>query len=128
MSTDYAEVIEREVQASPHSFIGGVRVDLRWDGDKFADLCAALHVAARVHRDDDRLPRAISQVLWYCATLLPMWLRQRDFTVGQPAVDYDRALKLMRRLGDEWFGVDSILPDDEVAREADAFRSTSHSG
>jgi hypothetical protein len=114
---DKSEVLAREVNASPGSFIAGVRFDLRWDPATFSELCEALQAATKQHVGSRELPRDLSQLFWYCATFIPVFVQQRDFTVGQSHVNYEKACSLLKRLGDAWFADDSLLADDELARE-----------
>ena len=100
---------------TPGSFIAGVRFDLRWDSAKFSEFCEALHTATRQYAGRSELPRGLSQLFWYCGTFIPMFVRQRDFTVGQSHVNYEKACSLLERLGNAWFGDDSLLSDDELA-------------
>jgi hypothetical protein len=62
------EVLARELNASPDSFIAGIRFDLRWDSAKFAELCEALQAATKRHAGSGELPRDLSQLFWYCGT------------------------------------------------------------
>jgi hypothetical protein len=103
------------VNASPGSFIAGVRNDLRWESTKFAELCEALHAATKQHVGSDNVPRDLSQLFWYCGTFIPMWVQQRVFTVGQSHVNYEKACALLKRLSNAWFGDECLLPDDELA-------------
>jgi hypothetical protein len=112
---DKSEVLAREWNASPGSFIAGMRFDLRWDSAKFATLCEALQAATKEYAGRSDLPRDLSQLFWYCGTFIPMLVQQRDFTVGQSHVNYDKAFSLLKRLGDAWFADDSLLTDDELA-------------
>jgi hypothetical protein len=112
---DKSDVLARELNASPGSFIAGVRFELRWDPAKFAELCEALQAAAKQHVGSSELPRDLSQLFWYCGTFIPMFVQQRDFTVGQSNVNYEKACSLLKRLGNAWFGDDCLLGDDEVA-------------
>jgi hypothetical protein len=120
---DHAQLLTRELGASPGSFIAGLRFELRWDSAKFSQLCAALHAAAKTYAGNTTLPRDLSQLFWYCGTFLPRWLDQRDFRVGQPHVDYDKASALLKRLGDAWFGDDCLLNDSELAEALSAVSS-----
>src|SRR4051812_21501225 len=107
------EVLARELNASPDSFVAGIRFDLRWDSAKFSELCEALQAATKQHAGSGELPRDLSQLFWYCGTFIPMWVQQRDFTVGQSHIDYDKACSLLKRLGNAWFADDNLLGDDE---------------
>jgi hypothetical protein len=114
---DSSDVLERELNPVSGSFIAGIRFDLHWDPVKFAEMCQALHAISKAHIGSKELRRDVSQLFWYCGTFLPMWIEQRDFRVGQPHVDYDKAYSLLKRLGDGWFGDDCLLTDEEFARE-----------
>ena len=110
---DNSEILARELNATPGSFIAGIRFDLRWDSTKFSELCEALQAATKQHVGSSDLPRDLSQLFWYCGTFIPMFVQQRDFTVGQSHVNYERACSLLKRLGDAWFCDDCLLGDDE---------------
>jgi hypothetical protein len=110
-----SDVLARELNAAPDSFVAGVRFDLHWDSVKFSELCQALQSATRAHVGKNDLPRDLSQLFWYCGTFIPMWVQQRDFTVGQSGVNYEKACSLLKRLGDAWFGDDSLLSNEELA-------------
>ena len=112
---DKSEVLTRELNASPRSFVAGLRFDLRWDSAKFSELCEALQAATRRHVGSSELPRDLSQLFWYCATFIPVWVQQRDFTVRQSHVNYEKASWLLKRLGDAGFADDCLLGDDELA-------------
>jgi len=43
------EVLARELNASPESFIAGIRFDLRWDSAKLSELCEVLQPATKQH-------------------------------------------------------------------------------
>ncbi len=113
MDTDEKSILKCEVDAAEGSFVATLRYNLRWDREKFVQLCEALHSAAKANVGKPELPRELSQLFWYCGTFLPMWLEQRDFRVGQPEVDHDRANKLLKALGNEWFGEDCLIDDDD---------------
>ncbi|HEY2589064.1 MAG TPA: hypothetical protein VGI81_25195 [Tepidisphaeraceae bacterium] len=110
-----SEVLVRELSASPGSFIAAVRFDLRWDSAKFSELCKALQTATKEYVGLSDLPRDLSQLFWYCATFIPMWVQQRDFATGQSHINYEKACYLLKRLGNAWFADDSLLGDDEFA-------------
>lgn len=112
---DRSEVLLRKLNATPESFIGGIRFELRWDASKFCDLCLALQAATKAQCGTNTLARDLSQLFWYCGTFVPLWVQQRDFAVGQPDVNHEKACSLLRRLGDAWFGDDSRLADEELA-------------
>ena len=59
---DKSEVLAREWNASPGSFIAGVRFDLRWDSAKFSTLCEALQAATKEYAGRTELPRDLSQL------------------------------------------------------------------
>jgi hypothetical protein len=107
---------------STGTFIGVVRFGLRWDNEKFVCLCWAMHAAAKQRRGDSVLPRDLSQLFWYCGTFMPMWIDQSAFRVGQPAIDYDRALRVLKLLGNEWFGEGELVSDAEIANELEAIQ------
>jgi hypothetical protein len=112
---DRSEVLSRELNAMPGSFISGVRFGLQWDSAKFSELCEALHAATKRRVRSSDLPRDLSQLFWYCGTFIPMWVQQRDFTVGQSHVNYEEACSLLKRLGDAWFADGNLFSDDELA-------------
>ena len=105
--------LAREAALADGSFLAGVRHSLRFDVEKFAALCRALHAASRVAAGSDTLPRELSQLVWYCGTFVPRWLGQRDFAVGQPDVDYAAVERVLRTLGSEWF-TDNPIPEAEL--------------
>jgi hypothetical protein len=111
------QVLYRELNASPGSFIAALRFDLKWDNHKFVELCWALHDAAKQNRGEATVPRGVSQLFWYCGTFVPFWIEQRDFRVGQPAVDLARAMRLLRLLGNDWFGEGELSTDAEIGKE-----------
>ncbi len=110
---DKSEVVVRELNATPGSFIAGVRFDLRWDSAKFAELCEALQAETHQHAGSSNPPRDLSQLFWYCGTFIPRWVQQRDFTIGQSHVNCEKVCLLLKRLGDAWFADDSLLANDE---------------
>ena len=112
---DKSEVLTREWNASPGSFVACVRFDLRWDAAKFSALCEALQAATKEYVGRTDLPRDLSQLFWYCGTFIPIFVQQRNFTVGRPHVNYDKACSLLKRLGDAWFAEDNLLTDEELA-------------
>src|SRR5580698_480795 len=65
---DISDLLQREMDAAPGTFLGGIRFDLRWDQGKFDVLCAALHSVAIEHARQENLPRGLSQLFWYCGT------------------------------------------------------------
>ncbi len=111
------EVLSAEIDASQGSFIHLLRFELLWDHPKFIALCWAMHNAAKSKTKQSSLPRELSLLFWYCGTFVPEWIAQRDFRIGQPHIDYDRAIKVLRTLGNGWFGDDCVLADDEFARQ-----------
>jgi hypothetical protein len=116
LALDKSEVLSRELNASPGSFIAGVRFDLRWDSAKFSELCEALQTATKEYVGSSELPRDLSQLFWYCGTFIPMLVQQRDFIVGQSHINYEKACSLLKRLGNAWFADDSLIGDDELWR------------
>ncbi|HYE20509.1 MAG TPA: hypothetical protein VEA69_18825 [Tepidisphaeraceae bacterium] len=114
---DDSEILKRELDAAPDSFVGRLRFELRWDSTRFAELCGLLRAAADAQRGAVDLPRGLSQLFWYCGTFIPTWVRQRDFTVGQSGVNYDEACTLLKRLGDAWFCGDDEEDDEPISEE-----------
>lgn len=110
-------ILFNELDAGDGSFIAEARLHLRWNGDKFRRLCLGMYEVAKEYQGCNELPRDLCQLFWYCGTFLPRWFEQREFRVAQPHVNYDQAVKLLRSLGDAWFGEGCLISDDEFRRK-----------
>jgi len=114
MNSETRELLQSEIVAADGSFVAGVRFFMAWDSAKFVNMCRAMHDAARANTGNQCLARDVSQLFWYCGTFLPTWLDQRDFRTGQSHVDYDKVKRILRALGNEWFGEESLIDDQQL--------------
>ncbi|MEO0797510.1 MAG: hypothetical protein AAFX93_20360 [Verrucomicrobiota bacterium] len=117
MKSDIRKRLQAELNLSKGSFLAAVRFDLVWDSEKFIELCQAMHSVSKENKGENCLDKDISQLFWYCGTFIPMWLEQRDFKVGQPDIDYHRAIEVLKKLGNEWFGDECAFEEKQFEEE-----------